>query len=308
MKKWNYIFDVPDGKKVRMIVDTDCKNEADDQFALAHHLMTPKFIVTGIIGAHFNKNPQEWGDGHTAEASVKEVHKVLQLMGLDGEYEVQMGSEYPLKDENTPNPSDGADMIIREAMREDPHPLFIACQGALTDLAIAILREPKICERMTCIWIGGGMYPEGGFEFNLLQDIPAANIVMKSAMPVWQIPIMKYKQMAVSLAELQAYVYPCGELGKYLVEQMVAFNDKCAKVPQWPHGEIWGLGDSPTVGVLLEEAEKTDIFDEHEAPVIDEAMHYSYTGNGKKIRVYTDVNPRLILGDFFAKMKINFGH
>lgn len=55
MKKWNYIFDVPDGKKVRMIVDTDCKNEADDQFALAHHLMTPKFIVTGIIGAHFNK-------------------------------------------------------------------------------------------------------------------------------------------------------------------------------------------------------------------------------------------------------------
>ena len=131
---------------------------------------------------------------------------------------------------------------------------------------------------------------------------------MKSAMPVWQIPIMKYKQMAVSLAELQAYVYPCGELGKYLVEQMVAFNDKCAKVPQWPHGEIWGLGDSPTVGVLLEEAEKTDIFEEHEAPVIDEAMHYSYTGNGKKIRVYTDVNPRLILGDFFAKMKINFGH
>ena len=61
-------------------------------------------------------------------------------------------------------------------------------------------------------------------------------------------------------------------------------------------------------GETPKEAEKTDIFEEHEAPVIDEAMHYSYTGNGKKIRVYTDVNPRLILGDFFAKMKINFGH
>ncbi len=33
MKKWNYEFDVPDTKKVRMIVHTDCKNEADDQFA-----------------------------------------------------------------------------------------------------------------------------------------------------------------------------------------------------------------------------------------------------------------------------------
>ncbi|MBE5845007.1 MAG: hypothetical protein E7302_12700 [Butyrivibrio sp.] len=30
MKKWNYVFDCPDQKKVRMIVYTDCKNEADD--------------------------------------------------------------------------------------------------------------------------------------------------------------------------------------------------------------------------------------------------------------------------------------
>ena len=40
----NYTFSVPDNKRVRMIVSTDCKNEADDQFALAHHLMTPMFI------------------------------------------------------------------------------------------------------------------------------------------------------------------------------------------------------------------------------------------------------------------------
>ena len=68
MKKWNYAFTVPDQKKVRMIVYTDCKNEADDQFALAHHLMTPKFLVKGIVAGHFNGNPQEWGEGHTAEA------------------------------------------------------------------------------------------------------------------------------------------------------------------------------------------------------------------------------------------------
>ena len=49
MKKMNYTFSVPDNKRVRMIVSTDCKNEADDQFALAHHLMTPKFAVTGLI-------------------------------------------------------------------------------------------------------------------------------------------------------------------------------------------------------------------------------------------------------------------
>lgn len=307
MREWNYQYNVPDQKKIRMIVDTDCKNEADDQFALAHHLMTPKFIVRGIIGAHFNLNPQEWGQGHTAEASVAEIHKVMQLMDVDDMYQVYRGSEYPLEDEMTSRESEGADFIITEAMRDDPHPLYIAVQGAVTDLAIAIMKEPRICDRMTAIWIGGGMYPEGGFEFNLLQDIPAANILMKSTMPVWQVPIMTYKQMAVSLSELQLNVAPCGQIGQYLFDQMVAFNNKCASVTNWPHGEIWGLGDSPTVGLLLEEAEKTDLYEMREAPEIDKEMKYHFTGNNRQIRVYKDVNARLTLSDFFAKLRINYG-
>ena len=308
MRKWNYDFDVPDAKKIRMLVYTDCKNEADDQFALAHHVMTPKFIVKGIIGGHFNMNPQEYGEGHTAAASVAEVHKVLKLMDMDDAYPVVSGAEYPLQDETTPRQSEGVKMIIEEAMKDDPHPLFIACQGAITDLASAILMEPKICERMTAIWIGGGMYPEGGFEFNCKQDIAAANVVMKSTMPVWQVPIMVYKQMSVTLAELQLKVKPCGELGKYLFEQMVAFNYKAADDAHWPHGEIWGLGDTPTIGVLLEESEKTDIFDEIEAPTINyEDMSYSFDGHNRKIRVYKQLNPRTTLDDFFAKLQLNFG-
>ena len=33
---WKYAYQVPENKKIRVIVHTDCKNEADDQFALAH--------------------------------------------------------------------------------------------------------------------------------------------------------------------------------------------------------------------------------------------------------------------------------
>lgn len=307
MRKWNYDFDVPDLKKIRMIVYTDCKNEADDQYALAHHLMTPKFIVKGIVGGHFNLNPQEYGEGHTAQASVDEVHKVLKLMEVDDMFSVYKGAEYPLVDENTPQESDGADFIIQEAMKDDPHPLFIACQGGITDLASAILKKPEICKRMTAIWIGGGVYPEGGFEFNLKQDIAAANILMKSEMAVWQIPMNVYKQMSVTLAELQLQVKPCGEIGKYLFEQMVEFNNKCAEVSHWPHGEIWGLGDSPTVGVLLEESEKTDIYDVLPAPCIRyEDMKYTYEAKNRDIRVYKQVNARTTLNDFFAKMKLNY--
>lgn len=307
MKKWNYDFEVPDLKKIRMIVSTDCKNEADDQFALAHHLMTPKFIVKGIIGGHFNLNPQEFGVGNTAKASVDEVLKVLKIMEIDESNLVYKGAEFPLVNEFTPSESEGANFIINEAMCEDAHPLFVACQGSLTDVASAILLEPKVSEKMTVIWIGGGDYPKGGFEFNLKQDIAAANVVMNSKVKLWQIPMGVYKQMSVTLAELQLQVKPYGEIGKYLFEQMVEFNNKTADILHWPHGEIWGLGDSPTIGVLLEESEKDDIYDLVKAPNISyKDMTYNYENSNRDIRVYKVLNARTTLSDFYAKLQLNY--
>lgn len=253
-------------------------------------------------------NPQNYGTGHTAEASYVEIQKIMKLMNVENSYPICQGAEYPLENEKVPRLSEGAELIIREAMAEDEHPLFIACQGALTDLASAIMIQPEICNRMTAIWIGGGAYPEGGFEFNCKADLAAANVLMKSQMPVWQIPINVYKQMAVSLAELQVNVAPCGKIGEYLFTQMVEFNDKCAQIQHWPHGEVWGLGDSPAVGVLLEESERTDIYDMIPAPEIRyEDMTYSFDHKHREIRVYNQVNARLIRGDLFAKLRINFG-
>lgn len=307
MRKWNYDFDVPDLKKVRMIVYADAKNEADDQFAIAHHLMTPKFIVKGLIAGHFDLNAREYGKGNTATASRREIEKVLELMGLAGEYPVYTGAQTALPDEETPVLSEASQFIIEEAMKDDPHPLYIACQGAITDLASAILAKPEICERMTAIWIGGGIYPEGGFEFNLINDPAAVNVLFKSRMPVWQVPMNTYKQMAVSLAELQYQVKPHGKIGAYLVQQMIEFNNQTAEVPHWPHGEIWGLGDSPTIGLLLFEGERTDVYDEIPAPEIEYGtMKYIHTGNHRPIRVYKDANARLTLADFYAKLALNY--
>ena len=55
--------------------------------------------------------------------------------------------------------------------------MYIACQGAVTDVASALLICPEIAERITIIWIGGAAYPNGGFEFNLMMDIHAANVI-----------------------------------------------------------------------------------------------------------------------------------
>lgn len=305
---FEYSFQVPEQKKIRMIVHTDCKNEADDQYAVAHHLMTPRFAVAGIIAGHFDKaNMGRYPEGGTAQASYDEVMKVLDLMHVKDEYPVYMGSARALQDEKTPIDCPGARFIIEEAMKDDPRPLFIAMQGAITDLASAILMEPKICERMTAIWIGGGVYPEGGFEFNLMQDVHAANVVMKSSMPLWQVPMNVYKQMSVTLAELELKVKPYGEIGNYLFTQMAELNLKLADFPTWPHGEIWGLGDQATIAVLMEENEKTDIFEMVPAPCFDvETMKYIHGQNNREIRVYHKLNDRLTLEDFFCKLQLNF--
>ena len=74
---FDYKFKVPEQKRIRMIVHTDCKNEADDQYALAHHLMTPKFDVRGIIAGHFDMGQKRYPKGETAKASYDEVKGTL---------------------------------------------------------------------------------------------------------------------------------------------------------------------------------------------------------------------------------------
>ncbi|MCR5715579.1 MAG: nucleoside hydrolase [Lachnospiraceae bacterium] len=303
----NYRFEVPKEKRIRYIIHSDAKNEADDQYTIAHALMTDKFDVKGIIAGHFdNSKTKRFAPGETAKASYEEIEKIVHLMHLDGQYPILMGAPTGLPDEQTPIESEGAKFIVKEAMKDDPRPLFIGMQGAITDLASAILMEPKICERMTCIWIGGGAYPEGGQEFNLEQDINGVNVVLKSQMPFWQVTKTGYKQFTVTLAELQCRVAPYGQIGKYLFEQMVEHNDRCAQNMRWPHGESWSLGDEGCVAVLLEEVGQTDIYTEIDAPIIGEDMKYLPGKSGRKIRVYHRLNARLDLEDLYAKLQINF--
>mgnify|MGYP000874499279 CR=1 FL=1 len=312
----NYMFEVPEQKKIRLIIHTDCKNEADDQFALAHHLMTPKFIVKGIIAGHFESRPDQ-GKGLSMGESYREIKKILKLMYLEEKYTVYKGATRPFdfpenfevedfkSEVSTIEPilSEGAKFIVEEALREDEKPLYVACLGGVTDIASAYLMEPKIAEKLTVIWIGGGAYPEGGNEFNLSQDILAANILFSSKIPLWQIPKNVYKMMKVSLAELQCKVQPYGKIGDYLFKQMVELNN-FLKDSTWPHGESWILGDQPTVSVLLNYHEHD--WDWIPAPLVNRDMHYIHKQNNRPIRVYKRIDSRFTLEDFFSKLKINY--
>src|SRR6516162_11742332 len=95
---------IPDpSKKVRVILNTDAKNEADDQYAIVHTILTPLFDLHGMIPAHFGDRR---GPG-SLRASHEEVLKLLDLMDLKGRIQVYPGAAQRLPDERTPVPSEG---------------------------------------------------------------------------------------------------------------------------------------------------------------------------------------------------------
>ena len=293
----NYHFRIPEGKMVRLIVNTDAKNEADDQYAIVHALLSPKFDNRGIIAAHFGNEKSP----HSMEDSYDEVLKMLDLMDFPRDLAYK-GADRRLPDEKTPVESQGARLIIEEAMKESDMPLYVIFLGPLTDMASAYLMEPRIAGRLTCIWIGGGKYPEGGYEYNLNNDIRSARVVMNSDMPVWQIPRNVYSQVIVSLAELEYKVRPCGELGRYLFDQLEEHGHTSFARATTRTGEYWCLGDSPAVGVLLF-AHMFD-YDWVQAPLITDNMTYAKNSQNRPIRVYNRVDHRFILEDFYAKLAL----
>ena len=225
-----------------------------------------------------------------------ETMLLLRLMGLEDEVRVEAGATHAMPDESTPVDSPGARLIIEEAMKDDDRPLHIAFYGPVTDMASALLLEPKIEDRgIRVIWIGGGNWPNGGREYNLSNDIHAANVVMKSNLEVWQVPRSTYRSMGVGYAELIEKVYPQGEIGKYLIEQLLEHNAGTR-----PEMEYRSLGDSPCIGIILDP--ECGQFSWRPAPTFDQQMHYIHSGQYRPIRVYENVNTRFIHEDLFAKL------
>jgi len=292
-------YDVPAEKKIRLIIDTDAKNEADDQYAIVHALLTPRFDICGIVGAHFGVRAGR----DTVQDSVREVAHLLDLMGMSLDAPVVAGGPGRLTEPPQPSASPGAELIVAAAMGASGRPLFAIFLGPLTDLATAVLLEPRIADRLTAVWIGGGPYPDGGDEFNLGNDIVAANVVFDSAIPLWQIPKDVYASVRVGLAELSARIRPHGRIGAYLVDQLLACNAANAHNPHWPPGEAWALGDSPAVSILL---------DDHwmhrraqPAPQIaPDGRYQQRPDNPRHIEVLTQIDARFTLEDLSAKLAL----
>lgn len=295
-------YTVPEEKQVRVIISMDVANEVDDAYAIVHALLTPQFVVKGIVAAHFrDRVPQ------SMEKSYDEVVRVVEKCGLLNKVILLKGASKPLADEKTPMLSEGAELIVREALSEDPRPLYVLCGGPLTDIASAYLKNPEIASRITVVWSGGGAYPDNANEYNLSNDVNSVNVIFGSPMNVWQIPSNVYSMVRVGTAEIALKVKPCGSIGDYLYESLIKFNEARKNMKGWPRGEDWTLGDSPGISLIINPNQHTDYYEMMPAPKISSDLKYERVEGNRYIRVYKRVDGRVVLEDFFAKLQLAYG-
>lgn len=275
----------------RLIISTDAKNEADDQFAIVQALLTPTLDVRGIIPAHFGR------PGSMTE-SRDEVRLLLELLGIDAT--VAEGSPHALPDARTSAPSPGSRLIAAEAEREETR-LYIAVLGPLTDVASALLEEPSLAGRdIVVVWVGGPPYDGVAAyapEFNLANDVAAANLVLHSGLEVWQIPMPVYTMVGVGHAELEERLRGTGPVGDYLVDQLIAFNATIEYGPM----DFRSLGDSPAIGAVMNPAGAR--WRERPAPTFTAGGDMIPGSGPDSIRVCESFDVRWLIEDLFAKVR-----
>lgn len=285
-------FDVPDYKKIRVIIDTDAACEADDLFAIVHAILSPKLIVRGIVAEHFARPD-------SMEKSYEEIVAITEAMGVT--VPIFRGQRGPLASDG--DISEGVRFIIDEAIESSERPLFVLCQGAITNVAMALQVCPEIADRMTVIWIGthGEAPCKAHFpEFNAGNDIPAANLVLHSKVALWLVPSQVYGTVTIGIAEIRRRISVCGKIGKHLYENLIAYNN--SGEAGWTQGESWSLGDSPAIAIALNPG--CGRYKTIQAPEIVSDTSSVAVEGGREIRIYTDVDSRYILEDFIAKLEL----
>lgn len=186
-----------------VIIDTD--PGIDDALAILLALASPEIILDGITCIHGNASTKQ---------TTRNALAILELAQA-GHVPVYKGCELPLVKEALlspethgnsglgyaelpepliqPQAGHGSDYLIEQIMSR-PGEVTLVAIGPLTNLAIAIRKEPRIVQNVKEVFIMGGAVQHPGnttalAEYNTFVDPHAAHIVFHSGMPMILTPL-----------------------------------------------------------------------------------------------------------------------
>ena len=284
------------GKVLDMVLDTDTYNEVDDQFALCYALCSPERLnVQAVYAAPFFNNRSN-GPEQGMERSYDEIVRLLGKMGHPTENFVFKGSRDYLKDMDTPQDSPAArDLVARGMARPDDDPLYVVAIGAITNVASALIMEPRLARKIIVVWLGGhSLTHTDTREFNLMQDVPAARTVLDSGVPFILVPCIGVaSHLLTSVPELQACIGGKNELCDTLIDILMGYNDDHFA---WGK-EIW---DISTIAMLINpDWEPTTI---EPSPLLSDDCHWSRDARRHPIKVAYFASRNPLIRDMFTKL------
>ncbi len=182
---------------MRLLIDTD--TASDDAVALVMALRNPDVTVEAITVVAGNV-PLDQGVQnalYTAELCgarvpvhagmagplLRPLETAQEVHGIDGMGDIGL----PVRG-RTPAPGHAVDVLLR-AVDESPGELTLVTLGPLTNVAMAILRDPSFARRVRrCVAMAGTGALPGNVtplaEYNVWVDPEAADIVFRSGMPI----------------------------------------------------------------------------------------------------------------------------
>jgi purine nucleosidase len=286
----------PPTSKVRMVLDTDTYNEVDDQFALAYAFLSKEKIELEAVYAAPFHNSRSDGPADGMEKSYEEILRLLKMLGKSPEGFAFRGSDQYLEDVKKPIRSEAALDLVKKAMASSPeNPLYVVPVGCITNIASAILIEPKIIENIVVVWLGGnGLNWPHQKEFNLMQDVLAARVVFDSGVPFVTMPCRPVvSHFHTTIPELKYYLEGKNELSDYLYNIVVEYSggrEAYSKV-------IW---DVTAVAWLVNPGWiKTNLV---HSPVLTDQVTFSVDHSRHFIRMATELNRDAIFRDLFGKL------
>ena len=290
---WKEIYDIISNNKINVILDTDTYNECDDQFALSYLIKSQdKFNIEAITVAPYSHNTRNVSVPEGQELSYKEILKICKWLDFDTSNKVFKGSMDYIRNGYNEN-NDAVNKIIEIALKNDK--TYILGIGAITNIALAIKKEPKIIDKIEVIWLGGNEVGyKDNLEYNFRQDVEAVKIVLESQVKLTILPCKDIvSNLRIDINTLKESLGNKSELCDYLIERF--YNDGYHEIQE--SRVIW---DISVIAYMINK----NWFETKEisSPNIKEDTSYEITQNKHNVTFVTKLNRDKIYEDLFNKL------
>jgi purine nucleosidase len=223
----------------RVILDTDIGSDVDDLMALTLLLGTPSVELVGVTTVYGDTALRARLAKRVLRMAGRDVpvHAGLRapLSGRDVWWAGHEGALHPDLDAETYD-SDDAVRYLVDTVLSSPGEIELIAIGPLTNIAAALVAEPRFAGAVGRVWIMGGDFADDTPEHNLLSDADAARIVFDSGMTITITGLEVTRRIDIRAAELER-IERAGALGALIraeIEQWWAFWNEEWNVPHDP--------------------------------------------------------------------------